>query len=99
MEEYLHRAAALPPFLDRALELQRIDLEVLAAGAGMAFRIGAVVLVGEVLELDRGIDRQRIARRAAQVATSFFLAAVGFSARAFDLAQHSARDANAAAGP
>ena len=71
MEEHLHRAPRAPALGDRALELERIDLEVFASRARVILGIDAVVLVGQVLELDRPICEQAIGFGPFQKAAAF----------------------------
>jgi hypothetical protein len=99
VEEHLYRALVQHAFGDRALEFERVDLEVFAARSRMAFRIDLMILVREVLELDRLIGEQCVASWAAQVAAGFFVARVGGDARLLDDCQHALGDLHSALNP
>jgi hypothetical protein len=89
----------LDPFTNRALELERVDLEVVVAGARVTFRIRLVILVGQVLELDGSVDGQRIADGAFQVAARLLVARVSGATGLLDNGQDRLGDGDVAFGP
>jgi hypothetical protein len=90
VEEDLHGAALFAALAEGLLELHAVDLEVLATGARVTFWVDRVVLVGQVLELDRPIAEQGVGERAFNVAAGLFVPRVGGASCALDLFDHAA---------
>ena len=65
----------------------------------MPFRIGCVILVGQVFELDGAIDGQRAFGGSLEVAAGLFVTAVSFAARALHFGQHTRGDFHVASCP
>src|SRR6185436_18890665 len=99
MEKDLDGLAGFAAFANGALELQGVDLEVLAPGSWVALRVDRVVLVRQVLELDGSIGKQGIAGRTIEEAASLLVALVRRAGGAFDLEQRRPCDADVASDP